>query len=56
MIEILSNRMQLTQKLTNSRFGHSGTKITSPVKNTIPVQIKLILLIFVSKGQKVNRV
>jgi hypothetical protein len=27
------------KKLTNSPFGHSGTKITWPVKNTIPVQI-----------------
>jgi hypothetical protein len=25
---ILSNRMQPTQKLTNSPFGYSGTKIT----------------------------
>jgi hypothetical protein len=31
--------MQPTQKLTNSPFGHSGTKITGPIKNTIPVQI-----------------
>jgi hypothetical protein len=38
-------------KLTNSPFGHSGTKITLPVKNTIPVQIK-ITPFFCHKGTK----
>jgi len=28
-------------KLTNSLFGHSRTKITWPVKNTVPVQMKI---------------
>jgi hypothetical protein len=43
-------------KLTNSLFGHSGTKITWPVQkyNSSPKQ--KILPIFVSKGQRVNRV
>jgi hypothetical protein len=45
--------MQPTQKLTNSPFSHSGTKITSPVENTIPVQI--LLPIFVTKGQRVKQ-
>jgi hypothetical protein len=32
MVVILST--ECSQKLTNSPFGHSGTKITCPVKNT----------------------
>jgi LAS superfamily LD-carboxypeptidase LdcB len=45
--------MQPTQKLTNSPFGHSGTKITWPVKYTMPVQI--LLPLFVTKGQRVKQ-
>jgi hypothetical protein len=42
--------------LTNSSFGHSGTKNTWPVWKYIPGPKQKILPLFVSKGQRVNRV
>jgi hypothetical protein len=51
----LSNKMQSTQNLKNSPFGHFGTKITCPVKNTIPVQIKNYSPFFFTKGQRVKQ-
>jgi hypothetical protein len=44
-------RIQPIQKLTNSPFGHSGTKITWPVKNTFLVQ-KLTYSPFLSQKDK----
>jgi len=56
IIVILSNKMQPTQILTNSQFDHFRTKITWPVSKYNPGLKTNILPLFVSNGQRVNKV
>jgi len=44
------NRMWPIKILTNSPFGHSGIKITRPVKNTLLVQKLTYTPLFCLKG------
>jgi hypothetical protein len=52
---ILSNQNEANYNLTNSPFGHFGTKTTWPVWKYIPGPKIKLLPNFVTKGQRVKQ-